>query len=87
MNLIQFQSAIELGLIYSVLAIGIYLSFRVLQFPDLTVDGSFPLGAAVTAALITQEVNPLWATLIAVMAGALAGLITAFMSTRLRIFE
>jgi len=86
MNLIQLQGAIELGLIYSLLAVGVYLSFRVLQFPDLTVDGSFPLGAAVTAALLTAGVHPLWATLMAFSMGAVAGIVTAFISTRLKIF-
>lgn len=53
MNWIQFTGAVEIGLIYSLVALGMYLSFRTLQFPDLTVDGSFPLGAAVCASLIT----------------------------------
>jgi putative ABC transport system permease protein len=86
MNLIQFQGAIELGLIYSILALGVFLSFRVLDFPDLTVDGSFPLGAAVTAALLVVGVDPVWATLIAFLVGSVSGSITAFMSTRLKIF-
>jgi putative ABC transport system permease protein len=86
MNLIQFQGAIELGLIYSILALGVFLSFRVLDFPDLTVDGSFPLGAAVTAALLVVGVDPVLATLIAFLVGSCSGTVTAFMSTRLKIF-
>lgn len=77
MNIIQFTGAIELGLIYSLVAIGIFLSFRVLKFSDLTVGGSFPLGAAVTVSLISLEIDPFLATLAALAAGALAGWVTA----------
>lgn len=87
MNIIQFVGAVELGLIYSLVAVGIYLSFRTLDFPDMTVDGSFPLGAAVCAALITHGYNPLVSTLVAMMAGAGAGLVTAWLSTRLRMLN
>ena len=57
MSQIAFWGAVELGLVYSFVALGVYLAFRVLDFPDLTVDGSFPLGAAVTAVLIIAGVN------------------------------
>jgi len=77
MNWIQFTGAVEIGLIYSLVALGMYLSFRTLQFPDLTVDGSFPLGAAVCASLITMGVHPGLATLAALLAGACAGWVTA----------
>ena len=59
---IALYGAIETGLIYGLVAFGIYLSFRVLDFPDLTVDGSFPLGAAVAAVLIIEGWNPWLAT-------------------------
>ena len=59
MSLVAFLGAIELGLIYGLVALGVYLSFRVLSFPDLTVDGSFPLGAAVAATAITAGLEPL----------------------------
>ena len=49
---------LEQGLIYAILALGVYITYKILDFPDLTVDGSFPLGAAVTAALITRGMNP-----------------------------
>ena len=49
---------IEQGLIYGILALGVYITYKILDFPDLTTDGSFPLGAAVTAALIAKGVNP-----------------------------
>ena len=58
MNLIQFMGALEIGLPYGLVAMGVLLSFRILDFPDLTVDGSFPLGAAVCAILIVSGVDP-----------------------------
>jgi len=87
LNWIQFIGAVELGLIYSLVVIGVYLSFRTLQFPDLTVDGSFPLGAAVAATLITAGVNPYTATLAATLAGASAGIVTAWLATHLRMLN
>ncbi len=87
MNWIQFIGSIELGLIYSLVAMGVFLSFRTLQFPDMTVDGSFTLGAAVCAILITQGIHPGFATLAAIMAGALAGWATAWLSTHLRMLN
>jgi putative ABC transport system permease protein len=73
------------GLVFGFVAIGVYLTFRVLGFPDLTVDGSFALGAAVTAVLIANGVNPFLATLAALGAGLCAGLATSLLNTKLRI--
>ena len=74
------------GLAYGLVAVGVYLTFRVLAFPDLTVDGSFPLGGAVAAVLIHfNGVNPWLATIAALAAGMCAGLITSVLNTRLRI--
>jgi len=73
------------GLAYGFVAIGVYITFRVLAFPDLTVDGSFPLGGAVAAILIVNGVNPWLATLIALGAGLCAGLATSLLNTKLRI--
>ncbi|MEE8414167.1 MAG: hypothetical protein V3R96_06405 [Dehalococcoidales bacterium] len=73
------------GLVYGFVAIGVYLTFRVLGFPDLTVDGSFPLGGAVVGVLIVSGVNPWLASLAALCAGLLAGLGTALLNTKLRI--
>ena len=87
MNSIQLIGAVETGLIYSLVAIGIYLSFRTLDFPDLTVDGSFPLGAAVCAAMIIAGYHPYVATLTATAAGACAGLVTAWLSTHLKMLN
>lgn len=87
MSAIALFGALELGLVFGVVALGVYLSFRVLQFPDLTVDGSFPLGAAVAATLIVHAVDPWLATLAAALAGALAGLTTAWLHLRLGILH
>ncbi|MEH7223513.1 ABC transporter permease [Bacillus sp. JJ1566] len=73
--------AFESGIIYAIMAIGVYLSFRILDFPDLTVDGSFVTGAAVSAILITNGVNPFIATLLALVAGFIAGSITGLLHT------
>jgi len=73
------------GLVYGFLALGVYLTFRVLAFPDLTVDGSFVLGAAVAAVLIVNNVNPFLATLAALGAGLCAGLATSLLNTKLKI--
>lgn len=87
MSQIAFWGAVELGLVYSFVALGVYLAFRVLDFPDLTVDGSFPLGAAVTAVLIIAGVNAWLAALIAMSAGAAAGLVTALLNVRFKILN
>src|SRR4051812_13116263 len=87
MSQIALLGAIEIGLVYALVALGVFLAFRVLDFPDLTVDGSFPLGAAVTATLITAGSNPWLATGAAVLAGALAGLVTAVLNVRFRILH
>jgi putative ABC transport system permease protein len=73
------------GLAFGFVAIGVYLTFRVLAFPDLTVDGSFALGGAVAAVLIVDDVDPFLATLAAVGAGLLAGLTTSLLNTKLKI--
>jgi putative ABC transport system permease protein len=73
------------GLVFGFVAIGVYLTFRVLGFPDLTVDGSFTLGGAVAAVLIVNGVNPFLATLAALGAGLCAGLATSLLNTKLRI--
>jgi len=73
------------GLAYGFVAIGVYITFRVLAFPDLTVDGSFPLGGAVAAVLIVSGVNPWLATIAALGAGMCAGLATSLLNTKLRI--
>lgn len=71
-----------MGLIYGLVAVGVYLNFRVINFPDLTVDGSFPLGAAIAAALIVSGVNPWLATLLAFAGGVLAGAVTGYLNVK-----
>jgi len=73
------------GLVFGFVAVGVYLTFRVLAFPDLTVDGSFVLGAAIAAVLIIYGVNPFLATLAALGAGLCAGLVTSLLNTKLRV--
>jgi len=87
MSAFAFFGAIELGLVYAFVALGVFLSFRILNFPDLTVDGSFPLGAAVAAVLLIAGWNPWLATAIACVAGAIAGFVTAFVSVRFQILH
>lgn len=79
--------ALEIGLIFSLVALGVYISFRLLRFPDLTVDGSFPLGGAVAATLIAAGYDPFTSTIVATIAGALAGLITGWLNVRLKIMD
>lgn len=84
---IALYGAFETGLIYGIVAFGVYLSFRVLHFPDLTVDGSFPLGAAVAAVMIVDGFNPWLATGMALIAGMGAGAVTALLNVRLHILN
>lgn len=87
MSLFSLLGAIEIGLIFSLVALGVFISFRLLRFPDLTVDGSFPLGGAVCAVLISGGTNPWLATLAATAAGAVAGLLTGWLNVRLKIMD
>ncbi len=87
MSIAAFSGALELGLIYGLVAFGVYLSFRVLDFPDLTVDGSFPLGGAVAATLIVRGMNPWVAIMLAIGAGILAGLCTAGLNVQFKILN
>ncbi|MGT2924988.1 ABC transporter permease [Streptococcus caviae] len=75
-------STISQGFLWSILGLGIFMTFRILDFPDMTTEGSFPLGGAVAVTLITQGTNPLLATVIAVLAGCLAGLVTGLLYTK-----
>ena len=78
-------STVAQGLMWSILAIGVFLSFRVLDVPDMTCEGSFPLGAAIAASLISVGVSPLWAVLGAMAGGVLAGSVTGILYTKLKI--
>lgn len=87
MSQIAFWGAVEMGLVFSFVALGVYLAFRILDFPDLTVDGSFPLGAAVTGVLILGGYNPWIAAAVSMVAGSVAGLVTATLNVRFRILN
>ncbi|MDU7586864.1 MAG: ABC transporter permease [Acidovorax sp.] len=87
MSLFSLLGAVEIGLIFSLVALGVFISFRLLRFPDLTVDGSFPLGGAVCAILISTGTNPWLATLAATAAGAVAGLVTGWLNVKLKIMD
>jgi putative ABC transport system permease protein len=73
------------GLIYALLSYGVYITYKILDFPDLTVDGSFPLGAAVTAVLLTKGVNPYLTLPVAMAVGALAGLVTGVIHVKFKV--
>ncbi|MDY2964162.1 MAG: ABC transporter permease [Streptococcus dysgalactiae] len=75
-------SSVSQGLFWGILGLGIYLTFRILNFPDMTTEGSFPLGGAVTVTAISLGWNPLVATVLGMAAGALAGLLTGLLYTK-----
>lgn len=81
----MFQNILIEGFIYGIMVLGVFTTFRVLNFCDMTVDGSFPLGACVLASLLTAGVNPVLALLISFLAGMVAGLVTALIYTKLNI--
>ena len=78
-------STLTQGFIYAMLSYGIYITYKILDFPDLTVDGSFPLGAAVSALLLVKGVNPYLTLLAALAVGAAAGFVTGFIHVRLKV--
>ncbi|WP_269901916.1 ABC transporter permease [Paenalcaligenes faecalis] len=87
MSIYSLWGALEIGLIFGLVALGVLISFRILRFPDLTVDGSFPLGGAVAATLISQGFDPFTSTIIATGIGACAGVITGWLNVRLKIMD
>src|SRR6056297_3219745 len=78
-------TSLEQGLIYGIIAIGVYITFRVLDFADLTVDGSITLGAAVSSKMIIMGYNPYLTLLFATIAGGVSGSFTGFLNTKLKI--
>lgn len=78
-------SVFEQGLIYAIMALGMYITYKILDFPDMTVDGSFPLGAALSAVLISNGVNPYLTLLLSFGAGLIAGAITGFIHVKLKV--
>ena len=87
MSLYSLWGALEIGLIFGLVALGVLISFRMLRFPDLTVDGSFPLGGAAAATLISAGMDPYSSTIIATFAGAVAGMITGWLNVKLKIMD
>lgn len=83
MNIIL--GTLEQGLIFGIMALGVYITYKILDFPDLTVDGSFPLGAAVAAVLVTKDVNPYLTLLISFLCGVLAGVCTGLIHVKLKV--
>lgn len=79
--------AIEQGLVYGIMVIGVYLTFRILDFPDLTVDGSLPLGASISAVAITNGINPYLSLVFALAGGFVAGMVTAILNTKFKILH
>jgi putative tryptophan/tyrosine transport system permease protein len=80
----MFLTAFQQGLLYSFMVLGVFITFRVLDFPDLTVDGSLPLGAAVTASIMAAGHSPFLATLAGMCAGMVAGSVTGLLHMVLR---
>ena len=81
----MLQAMIEQSLIFAIMVLGVYISFRILNFPDMTVDGTFPLGAAISAKLLTLGVNPYLTLLVALVAGAVAGAVTGLIHVKLKV--
>ena len=78
-------SVLEQGMIYAIMALGVYITYKILDFPDLTVDGSFPLGAAITAVMITKGVHPLITLVVSFAAGAVVGVLTGVIHVKLKV--
>lgn len=87
MSIYSLWGAFEIGLIFGLVALGVLISFRILNFPDLTVDGSFPLGGAAAAVLIHNGFDPFLATFVAVLAAGFAGVITGWLNVKLKIMD
>lgn len=87
MSWLALFGTFEMGLVYALVALGVLMSFRVLDFPDLTADGSFPLGAFACAVCMTLNISPLLAVLIGFLAGAMAGVVTAWLNVKLGILQ
>ena len=81
----MLQATIEQSLVFAIMVLGVYISFRILNFPDMTVDGTFPLGAAISAKLLTLGVNPYLTLLVALVAGAAAGAVTGLIHVKLKV--
>ena len=81
----NMPDALSLGLIWGIMAIGVYITFKVLDIPDMTVDGTFALGGCIVAATITTGLNPVLSMVIAIICGMVAGFVTGILNTKLKI--
>lgn len=81
----MLEATIEQSLIFAIMVLGVYISFRILNFPDMTVDGSFPLGAAVSAKMLTLGFNPYLTLIIAMLSGAIVGAVTGLIHVKLKV--
>lgn len=78
-------SGISQGLLWSIMAIGVFITFRILDIADLSAEGAFPMGAAVCALCIVNDINPIVATIAGILGGMLAGLVSGFLHTKMKI--
>ena len=76
---------LEEGLVYAIMALGVYITYKILDFPDLSVDGTFPMGAALTATLIVAGVNPYLTLVLSFLLGAAAGCVTGLIHVKLKV--
>ena len=83
--MVLIQSVLEQGMIYAIMALGVYITYKILDFPDLTVDGSFPMGAALTAVMISKDINPLLTLPVCFLAGAFVGMLTGLIHVKLKV--
>lgn len=82
-----FLGSLEIGLIYALVSLGVFISFRLLDFPDLTADGSFPLGGAVCGLCLYIGIDPWTATILGTFAGCIAGMVTGWLYVKLNILQ
>ena len=82
---IILQGILKEGMIYAIMALGVYITYKILDFPDLSVDGTFPLGSAVTAMLLVKDVNPYIAMIASLLTGAVAGMITGIIHVKFKV--
>ncbi len=78
-------SVLEQGLIYAIMALGMYITYKILDFPDMTVDGSFPMGAAITCVLILKGISPVLTLPVCFLAGAFVGMLTGLIHVKLKV--
>lgn len=81
--MILLISVLEQGMIYAIMALGVYITYKILDFPDLTVDGSFPMGAAIAAVMVSRDINPLLTLPVCFLAGAFVGVCTGLIHVKL----